>query len=233
MELIYKTSSNLQFSPQSRNGLDSGWNPRKRRSRFGLSTTQKGPRRTDRTFLTGHSFINGMVRRRKTARGPTTGKRVRLVPACAGNETSSRSFSCPRKPNNERWRKGDYPSAVRILSASLAPRMLLSFEVSMKNKGTFRPPLLRNVAFLATACVIAQLGLAQPWGVSNVQKLLNINPSALPTAVLSPAGEVYLVRVIIYLTNHAISGMIDSWHYHPPSNRRLYTPLIPRTAMSF
>jgi uncharacterized protein (TIGR03437 family) len=62
----------------------------------------------------------------------------------------------------------------------------------MKNKGAVLPICLRVVAFLAHACVIAQLALAQPWGISKIQKLLTINQSVMPQAALSPAGEVYL-----------------------------------------
>lgn len=70
----------------------------------------------------------------------------------------------------------------------------------MKNKGALPPICLRIVAFLAHACVIAQLALAsqlalaQPWAISKTQKLLTINPSAIPATALSPAGEVYLIN---------------------------------------
>ena len=64
----------------------------------------------------------------------------------------------------------------------------------MKNKGALPPICLRVVAFLAHACVIAQLAPAQPWGISKVQKLLTINQSVMPQAALSPVGEVYLIN---------------------------------------
>jgi uncharacterized protein (TIGR03437 family) len=64
---------------------------------------------------------------------------------------------------------------------------------SMKHKGVFRAIFLRIVAFLAHACVVSQLALAQPWGISNSQKLLTINAGSTLTARISPVGEVYLV----------------------------------------
>ena len=63
----------------------------------------------------------------------------------------------------------------------------------MKTKGGLAQKVFRTVAFPAYACVIAQLAFAQPWGISNTQKLLTSGASPTPTAALSPSGEVYLV----------------------------------------